>query len=219
MFDKKECKRCGEKSGNKHNFCPNCGVPFNKKGSKKDYGMLGEDDSNVNTPEENNLDLANSLLGGFGGKMMGKMIESAVKMLEREMEKEMKKTKPKTNMQLFINGKKIDLGNFHEQPDAEKIEEEVSLEKLPNSDLKGFSELVKKEPHTNIRRLSNKVVYEVEIPGMDSEKDLSIVKLENSIEIKAIVKNKAYKKIIPIGLPIKNYNVSRGKLTLELGLK
>ncbi len=131
----------------------------------------------------------------------------------------MKKTKPKTNMQLFINGKKIDLGNYSNPQDAERMEDDVSLEKLPNSELKGFSELTKKEPHTNIRRLSNKVVYEVEIPGMDSEKDLSIVKLENSIEIKAISKNKAYKKIIPIALPIKNYNVSKGKLTLELGLK
>ncbi|MEK6760666.1 MAG: hypothetical protein AABX93_01960 [Nanoarchaeota archaeon] len=211
MFGKKDCIRCGEKTGNKHNFCPNCGVPFNEKNSKKsDLGMLGDSD-------EQEMEIANSLFGGFGGKMMGKMLESAMKMLEKEMQKEMKKSKPKTNLQLFVNGKKVDLGNYAQ--DNKMEEEEISVEKLPNSDLKGFSDLKKKEPSTNIRRLSNKVVYEVDMPGIDSEKDLSIVKLENSIEIKAMSKNKAYRKIIPIGLPIKNYNLSKGKLVLELGVK
>ena len=210
MFGKKECSRCEEKSSNRHNFCPNCGVPFNGKSSKKDFGMLGESD-------DEEMEIANSLFGGFGGKMMGKMLESAMKMLEKEMQKEMKKTKPKTNLQLFVNGKKINLGNYAQENKEE--DEEISVEKLPNSDLKGFSDLKKKEPSTNVRRLSNKVVYEVDMPGIDSEKDLSIVKLENSIEIKAMSKNKAYKKIIPIGLPIKNYNLSKGKLVLELGVK
>ena len=212
MFGKKECSRCKERSSRKHNFCPNCGVPFNGKNSRKsDFGMLGESDA------EEEMEVVNSLFGGFGGKMMGKMLESAMKMLEKEMQKEMKKTKPKTNLQLFVNGKKIDLGNYPQENKME--EEEMSIGKLPNSDLKGFSDLKKKEPSTNVRRLSNKVIYEVDMPGIDSEKDLSIVKLENSIEIKAMSKNKAYKKIIPIGLPIKNYNLSKGKLVLELGVK
>jgi len=212
MFGKKECGRCGEKSGAKCNFCPNCGVPFDEKGFKKsDFGMLGEKDSR----EE--MEIANSIFGGFGGKMMGRMLESAVKMLEREMQKEMKKSKPKTNLQLFVNGKKIDLGNYQNEEKSE--ESEISTEKLPNSELKGFSELKKKEPATNIRRLSNKVVYEVNMPGIKSEKDISVVKLENSIEVKAAGNNVAYKKIIPIGLPIKNYNLSNGKLILELGVK
>lgn len=211
MFGKKECSRCGERANGKSNFCPSCGVPFSGKNSKKsDLGMLGDSD-------EQEMEIANSLFGGFGGKMMGKMLESAMKMLEKEMQKEMRKSKPKTNLQLFVNGKKVDLGNYAQDNPAE--EEEISIEKLPNSDLKGFSDLKKKEPSTNIRRLSNKVIYEVEMPGIDSEKDLSIVKLENSIEIKAMSKNKAYKKIIPIGLPIKSYNISKGKLVLELGVK
>jgi HSP20 family molecular chaperone IbpA len=79
--------------------------------------------------------------------------------------------------------------------------------------------LERKEPKTNIRRLSNRVVYELEMPGVESLEDISIIKLENSIEIKAISKNKAYVKVIPINLPITNYNLSEGKLILELGIK
>jgi len=213
MFGKKECSRCGEKSNNRHNFCPNCGVPFGEKNfNKSELGMLGESDV-----EEEMDSFANSMFSGFGGKMMGKMLESAMKMLEKEMQKEIKKTKPKANLQLFVNGKKVDLGNY--ENDANSSENEIPAEKLPNSELKGFSDFKKKEPATNIRRLSNKVIYEVEMPGLDSEKNLSIVKLENSIEIKALAKNKAYKKIIPIGFPIKSYNLSNGKLILELGVK
>ena len=64
MFNRKECKRCGEKSGGKSNFCPNCGVPFNGKQEKmQDFGMLGEDDV-----EEQNIGFSNSILGGKIGR-------------------------------------------------------------------------------------------------------------------------------------------------------
>ena len=79
-----------------------------------------------------------------------------------------------------------------------------------------FKKLPKKQPETNIRRFSNKVVYEIEIPGVESIKDVSISQMENSIEIKAVAKKNAYEKIIPIGLPISKYDFSKGKLVLEL---
>ncbi len=54
------------------------------------------------------------------------------------------------------------------------------------------------------------------MPGVKSIKDISIRSLENSIEIKAIAKEKAYYKIIRIGIPIIRYNFDKEKLTLEL---
>ena len=210
MFGKRECNRCYVKSSKGFNFCPNCGVPFNGNDVKKnEFGILGESDV-----EEEKFELSNSLFGSMGEKMMGKMFESAVKMLEKEMEKEMKKNKPKTNLQLFINGRKINVGENSEVDNAGK-----NLKKLPNNELKGFSGLPKKEPETNVRRFSNRVVYEVDMPGVSAEKDISIIKLENSIEVKGLGKDSAYRKIIPISLPIKNYNISNGKLILELGIK
>jgi len=38
--------------------------------------------------------------------------------------------------------------------------------------------LPRHEPATNIRRLSNKVVYEIEMPEIKSIEDISIIKLE-----------------------------------------
>ena len=82
--------------------------------------------------------------------------------------------------------------------------------------IKKLSTLPRKEPSTNIRRLSNRVIYEIDLPDVKSEKDVSIIQLENSIEIKAIGKDSAYFKLIPINLPIKGHKLTEGKLVLEL---
>lgn len=54
------------------------------------------------------------------------------------------------------------------------------------------------------------------MPEVKSFKDILINKLENSIEIKAIGKTKAYFKIIPINIPIISQRLFQGKLILEL---
>lgn len=212
MFGKEKCKGCKEKINSKYNFCPYCGDSSNKKLSKEDYGMLGEDDFVGEFGEMNNI------FRGMNVGVMGKMLESAMRMLEKELKKEMGKKdfSQEKNYELFINGKKVNL-NFN----SPKNVKQKSLDKelvLPKGDLKDFSSLSKKEPKTDVRRFSDKVVYEVSMPGVKSKDDISINNLENSIEIKAVAKGKAYKKVIPISFPITNYNFSKGKLVLELGI-
>tara|TARA_Y100000310_G_scaffold322704_1_gene382044 strand:+ start:4078 stop:4740 length:663 start_codon:yes stop_codon:yes gene_type:complete len=214
MFGKKGCNNCGEKISSKYKFCPNCGNFTNKKFKKNDSGMLGEDDL-VN--EFKNF--SNSIFGGMGGKMIGKMIENTMKMLEKEMQKEIKRKnfQPKVDYRLFIDGKKINFDDDHGKKIKNEKKEILSSE-LPQGNWKKFSELPKKEPNTNVRRFSDKVIYEIYMPGVKSEKDLSIIKLENNIEIKGVSKDKAYKKLIPMNFPITDYNLSKGKLVLELGI-
>tara|TARA_Y100000034_G_scaffold68038_1_gene82123 strand:- start:3922 stop:4584 length:663 start_codon:yes stop_codon:yes gene_type:complete len=214
MFEKKECKNCGEKISNKYRFCPACGNCTSKKNKRDDFGMLGENDS-INEFEN----FSNSLFSGGGGKIIGKMLENAMKLLEREMQKEMKRKnlQPKVDYKMFIDGKRINLN--HKNPEKIKNEKkEIHSSELPQGNWKKFLELPKKEPSTNVRRFSDKIIYEINMPGVKSEKDLSIIKLENNIEIKGVSKNKAYKKLIPMNFPITNYNLSKGKLVLELGI-
>ncbi len=210
MFKKNKCKKCRSKISRKDNFCPSCGTPIDSK--NEDWGMLGKNDSqNIqNQP-------FNSMLGGISGNMINKMLNSAMKMLEKEMQKEMKtqNLKPKTNIRLMINGKEINLNNQQKSENPKKIKQI----NLPQSKLKNFSKLPRIEPKTNLRRLADKIVYEIELKGVKSIKDISIMKLENSIEIKAITKDKAYFKIIPLNLPIINYNILKEKLILEFGVK
>ena len=174
--------------------------------------MLGEDDF---MNEFGNF--SNSIFGGMGGRMMGKMLENAMKMLEREMKKEMKRKNqdPGTNFQLFINGERV---NNLETPTYKKTGQKKKIPELPQNILKKFSSLPQKDPRTDVRRFSDKVVYEIDVPGVKSLKNISITKFENNIEVKAISKDKAYRKMIPVNFPITNYELSKEKLILELDL-
>ena len=88
--------------------------------------------------------------------------------------------------------------------------------KMTKSKAAKFAKLPKAEPQTKVRRLTDRIVYEIDLPGINSIKDIILRKLENSIEIKAYAKDKAYFKLIPISLPIRRYKVENEKLILEL---
>ncbi len=237
MFGKKACKGCKRKISSKYNFCPYCGIDTqgNSKKAKDEWGMLGKDDSFDDFMNEFE-NFSRAFFGGIGGKMINKMIGSAVKMLEKEIEREMekemmreKKSLPKTSFQLFINGKRVPLSaapdtlhssvNSGSRRKSKKETSGLRESMLPQNTLENFASLPKKEPSTNIRRLSNKVIYEVNLPGVKSVNDISLMKLENSIELKAVGKDVAYFKPIPISLPVINYKFSKEKLILEFGVK
>ncbi len=215
MFKKKLCKNCGNKISDKYEFCPYCGSSFNE--NSEDWGMLGKTDT-INEFEQ----FSNSLFGGIGGKIIGGMLGKTLKMLEHEIQKEMKtqNNNPKTNFELIINGKRIDPKEIKISQQKQIVKEQKKvLPNISNDSLKKISTLPKKEPLTNIRRLADKVIYEINMPGVNSINDISIICLESSIEIKALANKTAYFKVIPINLPIINYKFLNEKLVLELGIR
>lgn len=222
MFKKKKCKKCGEKISDKFSFCPNCGASVDYE--KENWGMLGKND-NIDPFDA----FEKGMFGGISGKMLNRMLGGAMKMLEKEMKKNMENLQsnniPKTNFELYINGKRVSPQNI-----------KVTRKEIPNKQnkpqhkthtnyhfdeetQKKFAKMSKTEPITNVRRLSNKVIYEIDVPGVISIKDVSVIRLENSIEIRAITKDAAYKKIIPVDLPLRRYKLDNEKLILELGVK
>jgi len=216
MFKKKICQKCGERISDKHRFCPSCGYPLKKGYKNEDWGMLGKHDFEPQDP------FSDAFFRGFGGSMLNKMLGNAMRMLEKEMKKELSETdsQPRTNIRLMINGKEVNLNNIKDpQKQKKPVKKNFLSSSFSKENLKKFSKLPKKEPSTNIRRLSDKVIYEIKMNGVKSIKDISIIQLENSIEIKAIAKDKAYSKLIPINLPIINYELSKGNLLLELEAK
>jgi len=226
MFNRKECNKCGKKIKEDYDFCPYCG---NKSDDNNNWGIIGKNDFF----QEATNPLANSL---FGTGAIDQMFNGVVKMLEKELRNtnpnqnlnannQNMPIRPKTHLQLFINGKKINLNgmkiNNPENPavrkQSKKPVKQVPSTYLSKENSQKFSKLPRQEPKTNVRRLSDKIVYEIEMPDIKSLKDISIVKLESSIEIKAIGKDKSYSKTIRIGLPIVDYYLEEGKLVLELG--
>ncbi len=52
------------------------------------------------------------------------------------------------------------------------------------------------EPKTTVKSLGNSVVVDIELPGVRSVEDIRISEMENSIEVKAIIGDKAFFKIL-----------------------
>ncbi|MDO8468121.1 MAG: hypothetical protein Q7S56_04210 [Nanoarchaeota archaeon] len=220
MFsEKKKCARCGMKVNKNYDFCPTCGIHFQ---SNDDWGMLGKNDYIQSQP---NLNLPFGLNGLFNNimKQMTHEIEEEMKRNQVNMQNAEKKKRNVNEKGLSIkistskNGPpEIKVTYFG--PPQEKIIErkEIISKKIKEESLRNTKNLPREEPKTDIRRLADKVIYEISIPGVKSTDDISISKLENSIEIKAIAKNKVYTKHVPFALPIIDYKFADGKLTLEL---
>lgn len=199
------CKNCNKKIKKNYSFCPSCGAQINK--NSKDYGLLGRSDSEKKEK--------NSMLGGISDKIMMKMIGSAMKMLEKELEKDnFEEPKNSPKLKLMVNGKEI-FNNKEEEKNSEKNTKKLPIE-FSKDNLKKWTTLEKKEPKTNLKRLGDKVYYELDLPGVESIKDVSIINLEKSLDIRAVSKKVAYQKNIPIDMPLSKYTLLRDKLILEI---
>ena len=231
MFNKKNCKKCGRKINDKSNFCSGCGSSIrDSAGKNEDWGMLGKDDflsdeglNEIRLPGGFNM-IFNSLM-----KNLNKQFRNLDKEIKKDMENSNSKNKKDPFKKIGREGisisisslgngtPKINVTSFGNRKDTRKKEvKEISLSDFSHDGLKNFSKLPKEEPKTNVRRLSDKVIYEIEMPGVKSIKDISVIKLESSIEIKAVSEEKSYSKLIPFNLPIINYNFVKGKLILEM---
>lgn len=224
MFKKNKCHNCKSKVSEKYDFCPHCGNPVKGK-SKEDFGILGKNDITEQNPFTDPF-----FSGMLGGGMLNKMLGSTMKILEKELEKGMKGNQDipvgKTNFELYINGKKVDPSKIKvtqlqgNPPLKGKKQKEQLLTAFNKDQMKKFLELPRVEPQTSsVRRFSNRVIYEIDLPEIKSVEDVAITKLESSIEIKAVGKTKSYFKILQVGLPIIGYEIENGKLVLELETK
>lgn len=210
MFNKKTCNNCSEKIKNSYNFCPECGSKTNLTSNK--WGMLGKNDNAEVKPQ------MPKMMGGLTGGLINKMIGSTMKMLEKELQKEMNQNEniPSPKFKLMINGKEMSPQIRLSQPLEEKDNVKILPVEFSEANLKKWAKLEKESPKTKLQRIGDEVRYEIDIEGVKSIKDISIMKLENGIEVKAISKDKAYIKTISIDLPLKKYSLFQGKLTLNL---
>jgi HSP20 family molecular chaperone IbpA len=219
MFNKKNCPRCEEKIKSSYDFCPSCGLKLNDNSERK-WGMLGKKDyiDEFSTPLPS--------FGGISGSFMNKMIGSAMKMIEKEMNKEFEKgnqENPKINsntrIRLMVNGKEITPHIKNLRKETEKTPSKKLPIDFSKENLKKFQKLTKKEPKTHVRRIGDKLTYELEVPGVKSINDVSISQMEGGLEVKAVADKKAYFKNISIDLPLIKYVLSKEILSLEMDAK
>ncbi|MCL5730278.1 MAG: zinc ribbon domain-containing protein [Candidatus Pacearchaeota archaeon] len=212
MFSRKNCGRCGASLKPKYSFCPYCGNPLGSK--EEDFGMLGKDDSFERINEMPRQ-------AGFG-MIFNSLIRNLEKQFNDQNRKDSKPEERKGNINITIstfagNPPMINMGqNLTPNLNPKKKKAKTFSSDFSPDKMKKFSTLPREEPKTSIRRLANKLLYEVELPGVKSIRDISILNLDKGIELKALSDKKAYSKSIPINMPISRYKLLNGKLTIEM---
>jgi len=106
-----------------------------------------------------------------------------------------------------------------EEPEEEEGPEEGQGDKeMSTARRKGFpTPRYTEEPRTTVRRVNSRVFVDIEIPGVNSLRDVNIMELSSSIEVRAIAGTKAYFKIltIPEQFRLDKQEFYKGRLHLE----
>ena len=206
MFGRIRCPRCNNRTRKSYAFCQHCGL--NMRGGEKFF----EPAFNLGFP-------FNAIF-----KQLEKQIEKEMRNLDRGIDRPLLDSDPMPLVQgLTI---KIDSSNGNPMIKVTSMGDEkkknpvpreaVGLRTMINDEkIRQMTSLPKMEPVTTVRRLADRIIYEIEMPGVEKD-NILVTKLHNSIEIKAFSKDKAYFKLIPIALPIINSKLEEGRLILEL---
>ena len=211
--NKKKCENCGHKSNSNSNFCPSCGNSFlDPRKEETDFGLLGRNDSiNSNFQE--------IPIQGFGitDRLFSSVFNSLMKNLDKQFQnqfKEMEKDFQNAEIKTFPNGIRIKIAGPQiiqaRQKKKARVRKPITTEQI-----KKISSLPKAEAKINVKRLGDKVVYELNTPGVQSVDDIFISKLESGYEVKALGSKKVYVNSIPVNLPISKYSILDNKLFVE----
>lgn len=246
MFGKK-CPKCNSKVKKGYDFCPHCGTNFisdSREIDDKNYGFLGkkDEDNFENAFGEMHLPFAframlKPLLKELDKQMneMNKQVRQPKNELGNKVPfKSISSSMPLASFSVYISGpgqkpvkisamtnrKEIISGNGSKKTVSVGNTENL-ISGLPKFDFSlqdKIKKLPKKEPETSVRRLSDKIVYELDMPGVKSMKNININQVENGFEIKSFSDKEVFVKKLVLGLPLLGYSFKEGKFSLELGL-
>jgi hypothetical protein len=202
MF-KKKCSSCARKIERDYNYCPYCGDALKERKNKEDFGLLGVEDS-PNLFEER---------GAFPPAIQ-KMVNSLMKQFENQMNGEeniQNRGLPKGFSIKISTGKPQVINQMIEEP---KIKREII--RISEEEMKRRMNLPRVEAKSNVKRLGDKIIYEISAPGIKERKEVMITKLASGLEIKAYTSDKCYVKIIPLKVEIIAYQVRDEKVFIEI---
>lgn len=198
-----KCPQCKSKINDSFSFCPYCGENIiDPEEELREFGMLGKNDSAHKKISMNSF--------GISDQMISSIMSNLIKTLNQEF-----KETNSMRVENLPNGIKIKIGNTLPSQEGNRREKKEQNKGPTDEQLKKMAALPRSEAKTNIRRFSDKVIYEMSTPGLESPHDVFISKLESGYEIKAIGKKKIYVNSLPINLPIRGYAIQNGHLLVE----
>jgi len=210
--DEIKCPSCNFKASKSYRFCPSCGNPlFDGEQEAKDFGLLGKSDSLENEP--NAMPLENF---GLTDKIINSLMNSVMKSMNRQI-KGLDNDFDKAEIKSLPNGIRISVGLPNQNRQPKKTGSQAI--NITDEQIKRMSELPRAKAKSSVKRFSDKIIYELNAPGIESPQDVFISKLESGYEIKAIGSKKIYINQIPLELPLRRFSIGQNKLSLEFNSK
>lgn len=204
MFNTKKCPSCAEKINKKYNYCPWCGQSIKMHKEAEDFGLIGRSDF----IDEKNM--PGSQMGlPFGlEKMVGPLI--------KELQKELSNLEKNEGFPRGFNIK-IHTGNPQQfRIENQKKQRPIRNEKISESELERRKTLPKQEAESKIKRIADKIIYEIKAPGVKNKEDISITRLEHGFEIKVYTKDACFTKTIPLQVDIEKLSIKKDQILVEL---
>lgn len=204
LFRKKskreKCNFCKKEVESKFSYCPYCGKPtIDEAQLQKEFGLLGNSDE----------ELSQNPLAATG--ILGQIIAPMMQGFAKSLMEQMSESQPE--IQQLPNGISIRINS--EAPRKRYRQVKPLKTEVSEKQLKKMSGLPRVSAKTKIKRLSDKIIYDLEAPGVEDIKDIFISKLETGYEIKAITKNKVYTNSLPVNLPLLQYSFNEKGISVE----
>lgn len=217
MFFKKKsknevkCDACDSYINKDYSFCPHCGLSYiDPIEDMRDFGMLGRTDENQDSQENIPENL------GVTDKIINSLMQNIMKSIDSQMNQNRKSNF--SEIQSFPNGIRIKIGVPQQKKPTQK-KAKTTTQTLTEEQITKMSKFPRATAKTNVRRLPDKVIYEISIPGIKSPQDIFVSKTESGYEVKAIGKTKVYTNNLPINLPLKGYSIGEKSLLFEFSLQ
>jgi HSP20 family molecular chaperone IbpA len=199
MF-KKKCFSCEKKIERDFSYCPWCGHSFNKV-NDNEWGMLGKND------ESQQIENQMKLPFGFNG-----IINTLMKQIEKDLSGMDNGSPMPKGFKIQISKGPPRMQNINE-PQKTMVE---PVEIVSEDERQRRSKLKRVDAKSAIRRLPEGVIYEIDAPGVKTKNDVTITKLEQSLEVKAYSEDKCYVKTFPMKVEILGIVVKADKIFLKL---
>jgi hypothetical protein len=214
-----DCPNCKSELEERFSFCPYCGLSLiDKEKERKNYGLLGRNEFADRTS-------ANTMLAqngfNFSDKIVSALFNTVMKSMEKQMksiDKQMVRDMGNAEVRPVPGGFSIKISQkvkSNDKGDQERAEKTKTKRKgITEEQMQRMQSLERQTAESTIKRLSNKVICELNASGVKSPEDIFISKLESGYEIKAIG-NKVYTKSIPVDLPLKSLAFDKDKVYIE----
>ena len=212
LFGKKniKCENCKSKISTEYSYCPYCGNGMvDSEKVAKEFGMLGKNDAIDEDFIKRNMASKNLTITD---RMISAMVSGLMKGIDQQIREASKGEVTSTP-----RGIRIQIGMPQEEVKQPKKTQkhDFSINKISDNQLEKLKNLPKSNAKTSVKRIGDKLIYELDTPGLLDIKDVFVSKLESGYEIKAISQKKVYVNSLPVNMPIKSFTLRENKLSIE----